>query len=647
MNCCNNNKTSSTEPPKENLLDNKKIRWLIGAFLLILPFEILSFFSIHFSIWVKAPLSLLMILVIGRKVIVDGIKSMFTLRFSDINLLMTVAISGAIYLYQFEEAVIIVVLFTLSEAMEDYGVTQSKKALEDLVNRTPKTALIKGQSEKTVIDDIDINTIIIIKPGDIIPLDGVIVAGNSFLDEAMITGEPLPKQKFTGDSVYAGSHNSQGYLEIKVTKSSKDTTLAKIIELTYEAAEKKSHSQKFIESFAKFYTPAVVLTATLIVIIPVFAFDKEFNFWLVQAITVLIISCPCALVISTPVTVFSAIGNATRRGVLIKGGKFLEELAKAKAIAFDKTRTLTKGEPQVSDVFAYNEFSTDEVLACAAGLELFSEHPIAKSIIAKAEDANLEPHKFCNFRAVAGKGVEGECLICDNPSHYLGNLQFVSDRSDGSVEQYVKDRVSKLESEGKTSIVISEQKMVKGIIGITDKIRTESAKMIENISTLGLTPVMLTGDNKKPAVFVANQLGIKDVRAELLPEQKDEEIRKMTEQFGHVIMVGDGVNDAPALARSSVGIAIGAVGSDLAVENADIALMNDNIALIPYLISLGRKCSAKIRLNILSSVGVKAIFLILAILGYSSIAWAIFADVGMTMIVVLNGLSLFRFKYET
>ena len=278
MNCCNNNKTSSTEPPKENLLDNKKIRWLIGAFLLILPFEILSFFSIHFSIWVKAPLSLLMILVIGRKVIVDGIKSMFTLRFSDINLLMTVAIGGAIYLYQFEEAVIIVVLFTLSEAMEDYGVTQSKKALEDLVNRTPKTALIKGQSEKTVIDDIDINTIIIIKPGDIIPLDGVIVAGNSFLDEAMITGEPLPKQKFTGDSVYAGSHNSQGYLEIKVTKSSKDTTLAKIIELTYEAAEKKSHSQKFIESFAKFYTPAVVLTATPIVIIPVFAFDKELIF---------------------------------------------------------------------------------------------------------------------------------------------------------------------------------------------------------------------------------------------------------------------------------------------------------------------------------------------------------------------------------
>lgn len=644
MECCENNK--NTVSRRDSLLDDKKIRWLIGAFLIILPFEIFSFFSIHFSVWVEAPLFILMILAIGRKVIIDGIKSLFTLKFSDINLLMTVAIAGAIYLGQFEEAVIIAVLFALGEALEDYGITQSKKALEDLVNRTPKVALVKGRNEKTIIEDIDINAIIIVKPGDIIPLDGIIVSGNSLLDEAMITGEPLPKQKFTGDSVYAGSQNSQGYLEIKVTKCSKDTTLSKIIELTYQSAEKKSHSQKFIELFARFYTPTIMLVATLIVIIPVLVLGKEFNFWFMQAITLLIISCPCALVISTPVTVFSAIGNATRKGVLIKGGKFLEEMAKAKAIAFDKTRTLTKGEPEVSDVFAYNGFSADEVLACAAGLEVFSEHPIAKSVIAKAEDANLETHKFSNFKAVPGKGVEGECLICNNASHCLGNLQFVSERNSEAVTQYITDKVSELESEGKTSIVISEQKTIKGVIGITDKMRSKSAEVIKRINRLGLTPVMLTGDNQKPANFVAKQLGIKDVRAGLLPEQKDEEIKKMTEKYGNVIMVGDGVNDAPALARSSVGIAIGAVGSDLAVENADIALMNDNIALIPYLITLGRKCSAKIKFNILSSVGVKAIFLVLAVLGYSGIATAIFADVGVTMVVVLNGLSLFRFKNE-
>lgn len=641
-----NDRHKEKSSAKHGIWHDDKIRRLIFALLIVIPFEVLSLNSYHFPFWVEFPIFTALIIIFGRKVFIDGLKSLFTLKFSNINLLMTIAVFGAVYLGEFEEAVIIVVLFALGEALEDYGITQSKKALEDLVNRTPKTALIKGQREKTIIEDIAIDTVIVIKPGDIIPLDGMIVSGNSLLDEAMITGEPLPKQKFTGDTVFAGSQNSQGYLEIKVTKCSKDTTLAKIIELTYQSAEKKSHSQKFIEFFSRYYTPAVVITATLIVSIPVFIFGKEFNFWFMQAITLLIISCPCALVISTPVTVFSAIGNATRKGVLIKGGKFLEEMAKAKAVAFDKTRTLTKGEPEVSDIFAYNGFSTDEVLACASGLEVFSEHPIARSVIAKAEEINLQSHNFSNFRATPGKGVEGECLVCDSTSHCLGNLQFISDKNNGAIEQYVKDKVSELESQGKTSIIISEQKAIKGIIGITDKIRPESADMIKNISKLGLTPVMLTGDSQKPAEFVAGQIGIKDIRAGLLPDQKDEEIRQLAEKYGNVIMVGDGVNDAPALARSSVGIAIGAVGSDLAVENADIALMNDNISLIPYLIVLGRKCAGKIRFNILLSVSVKAIFLLLALLGYSGIAMAIFADVGVTTIVVLNGLSLFGFSKD-
>jgi len=644
--CCHDAECHNGEIKNDKLWQDSKICKLILALLLIIPFEVLSLNSYHFSFWVEFPIFAVLIFLFGRKVFVDGIKSLFKFDFSNINLLMTIAVFGAIYLGEFEEAVVIVILFALGEALEDFGVTQSKKALQDLVNRTPKTALIKGRTEKTPIEEIEIDSIIIIKPGDIAPLDGLIVFGDSLLDESMITGEPLPKQKFIGDSVFAGSQSSCGYLEVKVTKCSKDTTLAKIIDLTYQSAEKKSHSQKFIELFSKYYTPAVVILAVLITVIPVLFFGKEFTFWFTQAITVLIISCPCALVISTPVTVFSAIGNATRKGVLIKGGKFLEELAKAKAIAFDKTRTLTKGEPEVSDIFAYNGFTSDDVLACASGLEIFSEHPIAKSIIAKAEEANLEIHSFKNFQAVPGKGVKGECLVCESAEHCLGNLQFVSEKNDGNVEQYIKDKVGELESQGKTAIIICEQKKIKGIIGITDKIRPESASVIKDIFAVGLTPVMLTGDNQKPAVFVASQLGINDVRSGLLPDQKDEEIQKLITKYGNTIMVGDGVNDAPALARSSVGIAIGAVGSDLAVENADIALMNDNITLIPYLVVLGRKCARKIRFNIFSAVFVKVVFLSLAVFGYSSIAAAIFADVGVTTIVVLNGLSLFRFNYK-
>ncbi|MEW6003176.1 MAG: cation-translocating P-type ATPase [Nitrospirota bacterium] len=572
----------------------------------------------------------------------SGSRSLLKLDFSNINLLMTIAIFGALYLYQFEEAVIIIVLFALGDTLEEFGIERSQSALKNLIEKTPKSAQVKGKEERVPIENIDIAEVVIIKPGDQIPLDGEIISGGSLVDESAITGEPLPVSKYVGNSVYAGTVNTQGYLEVKVTKRAKDSTLAKIIDLTYKSAEKKSVSQKFIEQFAKFYTPSVIFTSFLLIVIPVLIQGKPFNQWFTQALTLLIIACPCALVISTPVAIFSAIGNATQRGVVIKGGRFIEEMGKVRAIAFDKTRTLTKGEPVVSDVVTFNDSSEEEVVACAAGLEAFSEHPIAKSIIAKAEEKEVEVHKFENFQAVPGKGLKGQCMVCLDKHHCLGSVQFVT--GEHHVDGEILKKAEEFEKQGKTTIITSSDKKVKGIIGVTDEIRKESKSMVENLFKLNIIPIILTGDNRSSAQFVASKLGIETVRASLLPDEKVEEMTKLIGKYKYVAMVGDGVNDAPALASASVGIAMGAVGSDVAIENADIALMNDNLTLVPYLIELGRKCVRKIRFNVTSAILVKFLFLFLAIGGLSNLALAIFADVGVTVLVILNSLRLYGYK---
>ncbi|MBU1428869.1 cation-translocating P-type ATPase, partial [bacterium] len=522
----------------EELLKNNKFRWLIATLLVVTPFEVLSFFSIHFPLWVELPLFFAGIIVFGKKVFISGIRSLLKLDFSNINFLMTIATFGAVYLQQFEEAVIIVVLFALGDTLEEFGIERSQTALKELIEKTPKSAQIKGSEEKVPIEKIEIGEVIIIKPGDQIPLDGEVIEGSSLVDEAAITGEPLPRNKYIGDFVYAGTVNSQGYLEVKVTKKSKDTTLSKIIELTYESAEKKSVSQKFIEKFAKIYTPSVLFTSLLLVLIPVVFLGKPFNPWFTQALTLLIISCPCALVISTPVSIFSAIGNATQKGALIKGGRFIEEMGKVKAIGFDKTRTLTKGEPIVSDIVPFNGFTEEEVIACAAGMEAFSEHPIAKSILAKVEGEKFKIHQFANFQAVPGKGLKGECTVCFDKHHCLGNIKFISEEH--HVTEEVLKKVEEFEKQGKTTIVISDNKRVKGVIGVTDQIRKESKPLVESLLKLGIIPVILTGDNKSSAKFVASKLGIEMVRAELLPDKKVAELSKLIQQYKHVAMVGDG-----------------------------------------------------------------------------------------------------------
>lgn len=625
----------------KELLSEKKFRFLSLIFLLVVPFEIMSLFSIHLPLWFEMPIFLMILFAVGRKVFQSGIESLFHLNFSNINLLMTIAVFGAIYLREFEEGVIIIVLFALSEVLEEVGIEKSQKSLEELVNKSPKSAQVKGEEMKTPIENIKIGQIITIRPGDSIPLDGEIFEGKSLVDESAITGEPMLQSKFKGDNVYAGTQNSDGYLEIKVTKTAKDSTLAKIIDITYKATQKKSRSVQFIEKFSRYYTPSVVAGAVLLVAVPVFIFGQPFNPWFASALTLLIISCPCALVISSPIAIFSALGNASKKGIVIKGGKYIEEMGKIKAIAFDKTRTLTEGDLTVSDVVAFNGFSKQEVLACAAGMEALSEHPLAKSIIKEAENNNLNLHSFNDFQAIPGHGLKGSCTVCSDTHHCLGNIRFIT--KEHKVEEEIIKQVETFEKQGKTTVIMSDNGNVKGVIAITDKIRKESASAIEKLKKLNITPVLLTGDNQASAKFVGQNTGINNVKAELLPQDKVEELNIIIEKYKDVAMVGDGVNDAPSLATSSVGIAMGAVGSDAAVENSDIALMNNNLQLIPYLILLGKKTASTIRLNIVAAVGIKFLFLSLALFGKSNLAFAIFADVGVSIAVVANSLRLFDF----
>jgi Cd2+/Zn2+-exporting ATPase len=624
------------------LLGNRQVRTLLIVIAMIVPFEIGSFLGFRAPAWVEVPLFLGVIGWFGHGVILSGLKSLARFRLSNINVLMTVAILGALYLRQYQEAAIVVTLFALGEAMESFGVEKSQTAINALVERSPKTATVKGGGERLPIDQIQIGQIVVIRPGEQIPLDGEVTEGSSLVDEATITGEPIPKSKHIGDAVYAGTLNTQGYLEARVTRDAKDSTLSRIIKLTAESAEKKARVEQFIDRFSAYYTPLIIVSAALIVVIPVVILGLPFEKWFTQALTILIIGCPCALVMSTPIAVFSAIGNATGRGALIKGGRFIEVMGSIKAIALDKTRTLTRGEPVVSDVIPINGYSTEELLACAAGIENFSEHPLAQSIVAKADEMDVAVNDFKNFQSVLGKGVKGDCLVCSDSHHCLGSIRFVSE------EHAVQDEVVKLvegfEKQGKTTVVLSSNKAVRGVIAITDEIRPESRQVVSELRELGIAPVIVTGDNGASARYVASSLGIDEVHSELLPDGKVDVLNGMLKEYGEVGMLGDGVNDAPALASASVGLAMGAIGSDAAIENADIALMGNNLLLLPFLVRIGRAAKSTIRFNITAAVATKLLFLGLAVAGHSTITLAIFADVGVTVLVILNSLRLYSFE---
>ncbi|MCB1024162.1 MAG: cation-translocating P-type ATPase, partial [Acidobacteria bacterium] len=529
-----------------SLWNDKKFLWLISSVALVAVFELSSLLGFRLPRNIGFPFFAFIILAIGWRTLWHGLKALAKLNFKSINLLMTIAVVGAFYLGEYEEAAVVIVLFALGERLEEFGIEQSKSALQELVERTPKKTSVKSASGELIekeVEKIEVGEILVIKPSDMIALDAEVIKGDSSIDESTITGEPIPRDKHKGDKIFAGTMNLQGYLEAKVLKTVKDTTLSKIITTTFAATKTKAETQKFIERFSYYYTPSIIVIAVLIVAVPTLLFGGAFNKWFAEAITLLVIACPCALVISTPVSIYAAIGNASKRGALIKGGKYIEALGQLKAIALDKTRTLTLGKPVVTDVLPFGETTREHLLSCAAGIESYSEHPLANSIVQAARDEKVEMHQAENFQAVMGKGVKADCVVCYDKHHCIGKLPFITEEHE--VQDEIIRKVEELQRAGKTSIVVSSDSEVEGIIALSDELKNESIQAVKDLKNLGVIPIMLTGDNHAPAQTVAEQVGIERVKAEMLPEDKADAIKELLEEFGSVGMLGDGVNDAP------------------------------------------------------------------------------------------------------
>lgn len=596
----------------------------------------LSFFVV--PAWIITLLYFAGIATGGIYVFKGAFRGLLRQRFLNIDFLVVVATLGAIYIHQLPEAAAVIFFFSLSEALEDYGIARSRKALEALVHKSPQTAILIDGTTMPVAE-VKVGSVVVVKPGEMIPLDGVVSKGISAVNEATITGESIPKDKREGNAVFGGTLNENGYLEVKVMKESKNSTFTKIVALVEQAQKAKAPAQEFIDRFARYYTPIVIAVAVAISIVPPLVLSEPFLLWFSRALVLLVIACPCALVIATPVSITSALGGASRRGVLIKGGKYLEELKKVKVVAFDKTGTLTRGEPYVSDVIMFNGFSEKQVLEDAAGLEQFSSHPLSKSILAFAKEKGIEPHAMEGYQNIAGKGGKATCLVCDDVQHCVGNPK-IMDAHDIPTKE-VLSKTEPFERDGKTIVLISGGKQIMGALAIADKIRDESKGVISSLRDMGLTSVMLTGDNEHTASAVAARLGIRESHASLLPEGKVEKVKELKNKYGSIVMVGDGVNDAPSLALANVGIAMGAQGSDVAIETADIALMNDNLSNIPETFALGKRTVRTVQQNVAAALLFKVAFLVLAVLGLATLPMAIMADTGVALLVIMNGLRLF------
>ncbi|MEO5906627.1 MAG: cation-translocating P-type ATPase, partial [Saprospiraceae bacterium] len=509
---------------------DRKFVFLLISVVVVIALEILSILDIHIPMPYAPFVFGAFILAVGYKILWEGIQALFKLKFSSITLLMTIAVVAAFYLGEYPEAAVVIVLYVLSERLEDIGIINSKSAIDELVSKSPKTAVLKSTGEAIFIDKVEIGSVIQIKPGDAIPLDGKIVFGETTVDEAAITGEPIPKDKHKEDFVFAGTINQSGFIEVETTKLSKDTTFSKIVRLTFEAQANKSNTQKFIQKFSKIYTPSVMMLAILVYIIPVVFLKHESDPWLLQAITLLVIACPCALVISTPVAIYAAIGNASSKGALVKGGKYIEDIGTIRAVALDKTRTITFGKPIVSDIIPLNVKDREELLACAAGAELFSEHPLAQAIVEASKREGFNPHAVHNFQSVMGKGLKAECLVCEDETILVGKLEYI--REHQPVNDQAEKIVEELSNEGKTSVVVSFGDGVAGIIGLTDEIKPDSKEAIAHLKSLGVELIILTGDSVNAANHVAKVVGINKTYGGLLPEEKAEKIKELMTQYG-------------------------------------------------------------------------------------------------------------------
>lgn len=582
------------------------------------------------------------ILIGGFDLFIVGFKNLAKLEF-DMKTLMTIAIIGAAIIGEWAEGAVVVFLFALSEALEEYSIDKARQSITALMDIAPNKATVRrgDQTIELDVEDIVINDIMVIKPGEKLAMDGEVISGQSSINQAAITGESIPVHKIPGDEVFAGTINEEGSLEVRVTKMVEDTTIAKIIHMVEEAQAERAPSQQFVDRFAKYYTPIIMLIALLVAIVPPLLFSGLWSEWVYLGLAVLVVGCPCALIISTPVAIVTAIGNAAGKGVLIKGGIHLEETGKLKVVAFDKTGTLTEGKPEVTDVVTLANQSALEVLGISKAIESFSQHPLASAIIRQADKENATEFVAEDFNSLTGKGAQA---TVNDTTYFIGNPRLFEEMY--AIPKEITKTVKGLQKNGKTVMLLGTQDEIIGLIAVADQLRKDSKSIIDKLHKLGIEKtVMLTGDNHATGTAIGKQLGLSETHAELLPEDKLAEIKTLQKEYGSVAMVGDGINDAPALATSTVGIAMGGAGTDAALETADIALMADDLEQLPYTIGLSRKALHIIKQNISFSLGVKILALLLVIPGWLTLWIAIFADVGATLIVVLNSMRLMKVKH--
>ncbi|TAH37810.1 MAG: cadmium-translocating P-type ATPase [Alphaproteobacteria bacterium] len=565
----------------------------------------------------------------------------FTLN---IYFLMTIAVIGAVLIGEWPEAAMVTFLFAFAELIESYSLDRARNAIRSLMQMTPDTATVKqpdGSWQSISVDDVKVEALVRVKPGERIPLDGIITSGQSSINQAPITGESMPVEKKVGDTVFAGSINERGSFEFRVTSNKGNTTLARIIRSVQAAQGDRAPTQRFVDRFAAYYTPAVVVLAILIAAVPPLFFGAVFKVWFYKALVMLVIACPCALVISTPVTVVSGLAVAARNGILIKGGVYLEEGRKLKALALDKTGTLTHGKPVVTDISPLDGEAADKYLRIAGSLESHSEHPVARAVTAHVvkEKGQNTLQEVTDFESITGRGIKGKI---DGTLYYIGNHRLVEEL--GICNPNVEAVLEKLEKEGKTTVILATEQKPLCILAVADTIRDTSVAAIQDLEEQGIRCVILTGDNQVTANAIAASTGIKDVRGNMLPEDKLKAIEELQQRYGVIGMVGDGINDAPALAKASIGFAMGAAGTDTALETADVALMQDDLHRLPLFIALSQKTGAILKQHITLAITIKAVFLVMNFANVATLWMAVFADMGASLIVVFNGLRLLKFK---
>jgi Cd2+/Zn2+-exporting ATPase len=557
----------------------------------------------------------------------------------DMNLLMTIAVIGAIGIGEWFEGAVVAFLFALSLALESWSVNRARRAVEALLAIAPPTARLlraDGSAVEVPADEVDVGARVLVKPGDRVPLDGFVRQGISHVNEAPITGESLPVEKLPGAEVFAGSINADGALEVEVTRLAGDTTLAQIIRMVGEAQSRRAPSEQWVDRFARVYTPVILTLAVLVALVPPALTGAAWGEWFYRGLVLLVIGCPCALVISTPVSIVASLAAAARHGVLVKGGSFVEAPARLQAVALDKTGTLTEGSPKVVSVVPSDGHTEAELLTAMGAIEARSDHPLARAIVAHVRQQGVAIVAADDVRAVGGRGTTARI---DGRTYWLGSHRFVEELGQETPE--VHRQLETLSSNGHSVVVMGTNDHVCGFIGLADAVRSESRAAVAALREAGVAHVvMLTGDNRPTAERIARQAGIDEVRAELLPADKVAAVEELVARYTTVAMVGDGVNDAPAMGRATIGVAMGAAGSDAAIEAADIALMSDDLSKLAWIVRHSRRTLAIVRQNVALSIGVKVVFVGLTFVGSATLWAAIAADMGVSLVVIANALRL-------